>query len=81
MVSYAFRRVCNEIMLVYPNLAEEINSLDKFEIRSGFFPYEKINVTAIEIPFWSMTNFLSLATELKKVVSESLIGIQGNSQR
>ena len=69
MVSYAFRRGCTEIMLVFANLTEEINSPDKFEIHSGFFPYEKINVTAIEISFWSMTNFECLAAEMERVIS------------
>lgn len=53
MVSYAFKRGCTEVILVYPNLSNEINEADKFEIVSGFNTNEKVNVTAIEIPFWA----------------------------
>lgn len=80
MVSYAFRRGCTDIMLVYPNLSDNLNRPDKFEIVSGFSAYEKINVTAIEIPFWSLTNFDNLKNEMVKVVTENLNDIKQNSQ-
>ena len=35
MVSYAFKRGCTDILLVYPNLSDNINPPDKFEISSG----------------------------------------------
>ena len=80
MVSYAFRRGCTDVMLVYPNLSDNLNGPDKFEIDSGFPAKEKINVTAIEIPFWSLKNFDNLTTELEKVVTENLDYIKQNSQ-
>ena len=76
MVSYAFKRGCTDILLVYPNLTESLNQPDKFEIVSGFPPYEKINVNAIEIPFWSFTNFDNLKAEMEKVISENLNNIK-----
>ena len=72
MVSYAFKRGCPEVLLVYPNITENINDADKFEIESGYFGHEKITVTAIEIPFWSMTDFNSLPNKLESIISEIL---------
>ena len=68
-------------MLVYPNLSDNINRPDKFEVVSGFPANEKINITAIEIPFWSLTKFDSLTNEMEKVVSENLNDIKLNSQQ
>ena len=81
MVSYAFKRGCTDILLVYPNLSDNINPPDKFEISSGFPLNEKINVTAIEIPFWSLTNFDNLNTEMEKVITENLNEIKEKSQQ
>ena len=67
--------------MVYPNISEEINSPDYFEIISGFDGKEKINVTAIEIPFWSLNNFDNLKTEMEKVMTENLNEIKQNNQR
>jgi 5-methylcytosine-specific restriction enzyme subunit McrC len=80
MVSYAFKRGCTNIILVYPNLSDNLYSPDTFEVVSGFLPNEKINVTAIEIPFWSLTNFDSLTSEMEKVVAENLNDIRRSSQ-
>lgn len=75
MVSYAFRRGCSNILLVYPNLTEKLNTPDRFEISSGFAGRDKIYVTAIEIPFWSLSNFNNLTDDLEKVVAENLDAI------
>ena len=72
MVSYAFKRGCTDIILVYPNISEEINSPDYFEIISGFDGKEKINVTALEIPFSSVKNFDGLDDKLFKVLDNQL---------
>jgi 5-methylcytosine-specific restriction enzyme subunit McrC len=53
MTSYAFRRGCTDIFLLYPNLTDKINDPDIFEISSGFKSDDKIKVTAMEIPFWT----------------------------
>jgi 5-methylcytosine-specific restriction enzyme subunit McrC len=60
MVSYAFKRGINEVVLVYPNTNENINPSDKFEISSGFDSNNKIHVTALEIPVWSINDFDNL---------------------
>lgn len=64
MVSYAFKRGINEVFLVYPNITENINPPDKFEISSGFDDNQKIYVTAFEIPFWSISDFENLGDKL-----------------
>ena len=72
MVSYAYRRGCTNIILVYPNLSEILNEPDTFEIISGFNPNYIIKVTTIEIPFWSLTDFKGLSNRLEKYISEML---------
>lgn len=81
MISYAFRRGCTDIFLLYPNLTDSINEPDIFEIHSGFNINDKIKVTAIEIPFWTTENldtvalernlYSTLKTQLDKLKTES----------
>jgi 5-methylcytosine-specific restriction enzyme subunit McrC len=72
MVSYAFKRGCTDMILVYPNLTENINEPDKFEIISGFKNHEKVNVIAIEIPFWSLTDMKGIDQRIFEVVEQNL---------
>lgn len=72
MVSYALKRGCTDLLLVYPNISESLNDADKFEIISGFSGHERITVTAIEIPFWSFSNFGGLDNYLSSTVNTSL---------
>lgn len=82
MTSYAFRRGCTDIFLLYPNLTDDLNEPDIFEISSGFNADEKIKITAMEIPFWRTENldvtilennlFTTLKTELDKYVLPKL---------
>jgi hypothetical protein len=39
---------------------------------SGFEGHEKINVIAMEIPFWSMTDFKGINTRLYEALEQSL---------
>ncbi|NCC98713.1 MAG: restriction endonuclease [Bacteroidia bacterium] len=72
MTSYAFRRGCTDIFLLYPNITDDINEPDIFEIESGFNIDDKIKVTAMEIPFWKESDLditileSKLETTLKK---------------
>jgi 5-methylcytosine-specific restriction enzyme subunit McrC len=75
MVSYAFKRGCTDIILVYPNLTEELNSTENFEIISGFEKHEIINVTAMEVPFWSITDFKGIENRLYKSVEQNFKNI------
>jgi 5-methylcytosine-specific restriction enzyme subunit McrC len=74
MTSYAFRRGCKDIFLLYPNITEEINEPDIFEINSGFSTDDKIKITAMEIPFWKESNLdvAILETKLKTTLKEQL---------
>lgn len=73
VVSYAYRRGCNEVILIYPNVSEEIRTVNHFEIPSGFDSNQIIQVTVAEIPFWSIANFANIAEGLKKSLTEILI--------
>jgi 5-methylcytosine-specific restriction enzyme subunit McrC len=57
MVSYAFRRGCKNVILIYPNSSEEIKLADNFIIESGFNRNDKINVIAVDFPFWTINRF------------------------
>jgi len=73
MVSYAFRRGCTNLIIVYPNLSDTLNPPDTFEIVSGFETHVKLNVTALEIPFWSFSDFGNLEIRLEQVITELLL--------
>lgn len=64
MVSYAFKRGCTDIILVYPNISEQLNTPDTFEIISGFDGADKITICALEIPFSSISKFAELDSML-----------------
>ena len=71
MTSYALRRGCRNVLMIYPNLSESINSPDTFKINSGFSG-EEICITAAEVPFWSVSNFENLSNKLYLSLSELL---------
>jgi 5-methylcytosine-specific restriction enzyme subunit McrC len=79
MVSYAVKRGCTEVVLLYPNLSEEIDLPDRFEIISGFASRESINITAFEIPFWSWNNFKGLDQKLFHTMENHLSMIGRNN--
>ena len=64
----------------HPNISGNINPPDHFEIVSGFQGMDKINVTAIEIPFWSMTDVHSIDDRLFDFVQKSLSIIMNKTQ-
>jgi len=72
MVSYALIRGCTDIILVYPNISETLNKPDKFEIISGFTGADKISITAMEIPFSSITNFEGIDSMLYDAIDAQL---------
>jgi 5-methylcytosine-specific restriction enzyme subunit McrC len=74
MVSYAFRRGCNDVLLLYPNIDEQISKPDLFEIGSGFVGKDKITVTAMNIPFWmeGALDCEKLTTKLRNRLEELL---------
>lgn len=74
MTSYAFRRGCTDILLIYPNITDNISEPDIFEIRSGFNANDKIKITAMEIPFWveGYLDATALEIKLKTTLKEQL---------
>jgi len=81
VTSYAFRRGCTDVILIYPNLTDTINVPDVFEIRSGFNSEVKIKITAMEIPFWEVNNLnvSKLETKLKTTLKEQLDKIKNKT--
>ena len=72
VVSYAYRRGCTEVVLIYPNTHETLREPVTFEIDSGFSNADKISVRVIEIPFWSMEKMESLQNNLKEELNRIL---------
>ncbi len=64
MVSYAVKRGCKELILLYPNISEELNAPDTFEIVTGFEGRDTIVIRAAEVPFWSFRGFDDLKDRL-----------------
>lgn len=81
MTSYAFRRGCNNVLLIYPNRSEKINDPDIFQINSGYPSHENINMMAIEIPFWSITDFESLPSKMNTWFSQVLTKYYQNESK
>lgn len=75
VVSYAYRRGCNEVILIYPNASEKLNEVNTFQIPSGFDNSQIIQVKVAEIPFWSIANFDSIEGGLKTTLTEILLEI------
>ncbi len=55
MLSYSYRRGCNEVLLLYPNNNQQPYR-NVFKVPSGFKNSgELINITAASVPFWEMS--------------------------
>lgn len=67
MTSYAFRRGCNNILLLYPNQSDIINEPDVFHI-SNLDQSQSIVVTAAEVPFWSTKGHQNIDILIKSVL-------------
>lgn len=73
MASYALRRGCDEVLLLYPNISStSCDDIDEFEISSGFDESCEIHVAAAEIPFWSERNPNEIETSLERRLRELL---------
>jgi 5-methylcytosine-specific restriction enzyme subunit McrC len=68
MVSYGLRRGCSDLYLLYPNTTETCRvDVDRFKVESGFsenLPLS-ININALELPFWSLSEFEKLEHTLQ----------------
>lgn len=72
MTSYAYRRGCENVLLLYPNDSETIRELDTFNITSGFEKSHNIKVVAGEIPFWSIKGHQEVSALLESKLKELL---------
>jgi len=72
MVSYALKRGCTELILLYPNISEQMHDPDTFKIVSGFDGRETIEIKAVEVPFWSLTDFEGLESRLFEGIAATL---------
>ncbi len=72
MVSYALKRGCTELILIYPNISEVLKEPDTFKIISGFDGRETIEIKAVEVPFWSLTDFEGLESRLFEEIEKVL---------
>lgn len=70
--SYAVRRNCSKVVLIYPNFQEEVRPPEHFEINAGWLEEGKITITILEIPFWSGRNFAGLQEHLRTGLKEVL---------
>ena len=72
MTSYAFRRGCCNVLLLYPNQSDEIKGDNRFHISSGLDDKHKIAVVAAEIPFWSRGGYQNIDDELYSTLEHLL---------
>src|SRR5204863_2430406 len=72
MVTYAVRRGSTNILLLYPNIGEDVNTSDSFSIESGFTGADEIEIMASEVPFWSVRDFKALDTSLHECLGTIL---------
>ena len=76
MVSYAFRRGCTEVLLIYPTELSKGNTakpvVEVFTVKSGFAGKEEIKITIVEIPFYSWEDFAGLEKKLEDVLRNVL---------
>jgi len=71
MTSYAFRRGCKHVLLLYPNQAEHINEPDVFHI-SNADQSQVIKITAAEIPCWSRLGHHQVENRLQRCLKALL---------
>ncbi|MBO9672196.1 MAG: restriction endonuclease [Sphingobacteriaceae bacterium] len=71
MTSYAFRRGCNNVLLLYPNQGATCEEQDTFSI-SSFNNSQKIAVHAAEVPFWNINGHGAITEQLKNKLNELL---------
>jgi 5-methylcytosine-specific restriction enzyme subunit McrC len=64
MTAYGLRRGCSHIILLYPNYLESCRLSSTFVVSSGFDSNHRIMITAAEIPFWSISDFNGLKSNL-----------------
>ena len=77
MITYAVKRGCDEIMILYPNLEEMAAEQDHFRVnldgfRSPDGSQQVVTITAAEIPFWNPHSVDELEADSTAVLDELL---------
>ena len=71
MVSYAYSRGCNNVLLLYPNTSENLADDPTFTIPSGFGK-NKFKVRVCEVPFWSSSDHREVEEKLQVALTKML---------
>jgi 5-methylcytosine-specific restriction enzyme subunit McrC len=78
MLTYAMKRGCTEVLLLYPNTSEDLKEPDFFRVETRLSDSPPIHVVAAEIPFWSMKAFGELSDrlsyQLRVLLEEKMVG-------
>ncbi len=69
MISYAYRRGTDKVMLIYPNTCEELTGDSVFIIKKSSTD-ENIRIKVVDVPFWSMEGHLCVGEKLKVRLEE-----------
>lgn len=63
MISYAYRRGIEKVILIYPNTSENLQEDYVFKIQKSIAS-EEIRIKVVDVPFWSSINHLEVKTNL-----------------
>lgn len=64
MISYAYRRGTDKVLLIYPNTSDKLAEDHLFLINKGSSD-EKIKIKAVDVPFWSLDGHSYVEENLK----------------
>ncbi|WP_406657481.1 hypothetical protein V7O62_02695 [Methanolobus sp. ZRKC2] len=73
MVSYAYRRGNDKVLLIYPNTSEELAEDYTFVVKQGDTD-GCIRIKAVDVPFWSIDGYLCVEERLKFKLGQVLDG-------
>jgi 5-methylcytosine-specific restriction enzyme subunit McrC len=73
MVSYAYRRGTDKVLLIHPNTSEELAEDCTFVIKQGSTD-RSIEVKAVDVPFWSVDGCECVEEGLKIKLEQVLSG-------
>jgi 5-methylcytosine-specific restriction enzyme subunit McrC len=71
MISYAYRRGNDKVLLIYPNTSDKLAEKYVFLINKGL-TNERIKIKAIDVPFWSLKGYQYVENNLKVELKEIL---------
>ncbi len=70
MISYAYRRGTDKVLLIYPNTSEELADDFVFLIDMGTKD-ETIKIKVVDVPFWSKDGYACVEQKLKTKLGET----------